>query len=73
MHAPWCLVNKHGQQSTCKYRGTGNKWEALEATADLSYQCLENREVLGRNDAVALVAKCIERVGGNAVDGTHEE
>lgn len=39
-----------------------SKWEALEATADLAYNCPENREELGQHDAIHLVVKSIERV-----------
>jgi hypothetical protein len=42
----------------------GVKWEALEAAADLSYNCPANRATLGLHGAVALVVASIQRVGG---------
>lgn len=38
-----------------------SKWEALQATADLAYDCQENRHELGQRDCVALLIKCIEK------------
>ena len=35
-------------------------WQALQAIADLAYDCPDNRRELGRYDAVALVVKFIE-------------
>lgn len=63
----WAAANqsfepKPKTSTTHTHRGTGTKWEGLEAVADLAYNAPENRALLGRHGAVALVVKCIERV-----------
>ena len=63
-----CLREEGACAMVCEcLRQRFSRWEAVEATADLAYNCPDTREELGRLGAVAQVVRFLERNADDAV------